>query len=162
MTKEHRKEIRTRIIEAINEMTGEESNKDSSVTIGGHTISRRLLYAGGSQWSGCGRDWDFTESGWAWVVGEQYHLTTPDLFGFDGHNIIERQTPYYLQDGYDEQTVPEHDGRDSIERVPNRVLIEIAKGLVEATREAETRANAEAEEASKLLEALDTYRPRKS
>lgn len=151
MTKEQRKEIRTRIISSIDEMMIEESNKDASVEIGGHTISRRLLYAGGSQWAACDRAWDSTESGWAWVVDEQYHLTTPDLFGFDGHNIIERQTPYYLQD---EQTTPEHDGRDGIGRVPNRVLIEIAKGLVEATKAAKEREEAEAAEATKLLEAL--------
>ena len=150
MTKENRKNIRAKIIAALDEMTGEMSNKQSVVTIGGHEVARRLLYAGCSQWGGVGREWDETQSGWAWVVGGEYRLTAPSLGGFDGHNMIERQTGYYLQDGYDEQTTPEHDGRDEIDRVPNRVLLEIAKGLVEARRlaaEVAAKEDAEAESA---------------
>jgi hypothetical protein len=148
MTKIQRKTIREKIIAAVTEMTAEESNRNSVVTVGGHELSRRLIYAGGSQWCGCDRDWDSTESGWAWVVDDQYRLTTPDLFGFNGHNIIEVQTPYYLQDGYDEQTTPEHDGRDSMDQVPNAILIEIARGLVAAQNAAAAaeKQSAEAEE----------------
>jgi hypothetical protein len=151
MTKIQRKELREKIISAIDEMTAEESNKDSVVTIGGHEIARRLVYAGGSQWCGCDRDWDAIESGWAWVVDAQYWLTAPDLFGFDGHNMIERQTGYYLQDGYDEQTAPEHDGRDEIDRVPGRVLLAIGRGLLEAMQKAQEAEAASAAEAEQIL-----------
>lgn len=151
MTKEQRKLLLAKIVAAINEMTAEQSARQSVVTIGGHTIARRLLYAGGSQWCGCGRDWDSVESGWGWVVDGEYRLTTPDLFGFDGHNIIERQTPYYLQDGYDEQTAPEHDGRDEIDRVPSRILLAIGRGLIEARQAAQAQADAESEDAEKIL-----------
>lgn len=138
MTKENRKNLREKIVAALEEMTSEMSNRQSVVNIGGHEIAKRLIYAGGSQWTGCGRDWDSTESGWGWVVDDEYRLTVPgNLFGFDGHNMIERQTGYYLQDGYDEQTTPEHDGRNEIDRVPNRILVEIGKGLVEARRQAD-------------------------
>ena len=154
MTKIQRQELRAKIIAALDEMTASESNQDSIVTIGGHELSRRLLYAGGSQWCGCGRDWDITESGWGWVVDGQYRLSAPELFGFDGHNKIERQTGYYLQDGYDEQTVPDHDGRDSIERVPGRVLLEIGRGLVEAQRQAAEAEAESAKEADAILAEL--------
>jgi hypothetical protein len=154
MTKIQRKTIREKIIAAVTEMTAEESNRNSVVTVGGHEISRRLIYAGGSQWCGCGRDWDSTESGWAWVVDDQYRLTTPDLFGFDGHNMIEVQTPYYLQDGYDEQTTPEHDGRDSMDRVPNAILIEIARGLVAAQNAAAAAAEKQSAEAEEVIAKL--------
>jgi hypothetical protein len=154
MTKENRKQIRARIIAAVEDITSEQSARESVVTIGGHEISRRLVYAGCSQWNGCDRDWDETQTGWAWVVDDQYRLTVPALGGFDGHNFIERQTPFYLQDGYDEQTAPEHDGRDSIDRVPNRILIEIARGLVAAQQEAEQSAAAEDAAAAELLAAM--------
>lgn len=154
MTKENRKNLREKIVAALDEMTSEQSNRQSVVTIGGHTVSRRLVYAGGSQWSGCGRNWERVESGWAWVLDDEYRLTAPDLFGFDGHNIIERQTGYYLQDDYDEQTTPEHDGRDNIDRVPNRILIEIARGLIAAKNEAATVAAKEDEEATAVIAKL--------
>jgi hypothetical protein len=155
MTKIQRKTIREKIIAAINEITAENSNKDSVVTIGGHAIERRLLFAGGSQWCGCGRDWDSCESGWAWVVDGEYRLTTPDLFGFDGHNMIETQTGYYLMSGYDQHATPpgEPDG-DPLDRVPNAVLIEIGRGLVEAKNKAEAAAAAEAGAADELLAKL--------
>jgi hypothetical protein len=136
MTKENRKTLREKIIGAINEITAEMSNRQSVVEIGGHSISRRLLYAGCSQWAVCGREWDETQSGWAWVVDGEYRLTAPELGGFDGHNMLSRQTGYYLQDGYDEQTTPEHDGRNEIDRVPSRILVEIGRGLIEAQRQA--------------------------
>ena len=154
MTKIQRKALRKKIVETIDEMTSEVNNRESIVTIGGHTISRRLVYAGGSQWSGCGRDWDETESGWAWVVDGQYGLTTPSLFGFDGHNRIERQTQVYLQDGYDEQTVPEHDGRDPLCRAPGRVMIEIGRGILAAKELAATAEQEEQTQAGNLLAVL--------
>ena len=154
MTKENRKQIRSRIIAAVDTMTEELSSRQSVVTIGGHKIARRLMYAGCSQWTGCGRDWDETQSGWGWVVDGEYRLTAPDLGGFDGHNMIERQTGYYLQDGYDEQTRPEHDGRSPLDRAPNRILIEIAKGLVAAQAAAEAAAQAEDTEAAQLISVL--------
>lgn len=156
MTKENRQQIREKIISALDEMTADASNCESVVTIGGHTISRRLIYAGGSQWCGCGRDWDVTDSGWGWVVDDKYRLTVPDsLFGFKGHNIIERQTGYYLQDGYDNQTTPEHDGRNEIDRVPNRILLEIARELVAAQEEAKSNAQKEDAEATELLARIE-------
>ncbi len=154
MTKENRKTLRSKIIFALDEITSEMSNRQSVVEIGGHTISRRLLYAGCSQWTGCGREWDETQSGWAWVADDEYRLTAPDLGGFDGHNMIERQTGYYLQDGYDEQTTPEHDGRNEIDRVPNRVLIEIGSGLVESKKLAAEAAVKEDADATAILSAM--------
>lgn len=154
MTKDQRKQIREKIIKAIDEMTRDQSNRESVVEIAGHTIRRRLMYAGGSQWHGCDRDWDRVESGWGWVVDDTYRLTAPELFGFDGRNIIERQTGYYLQDGYDEQTTPEHDGRDEIDKVPNRILLVIARGLCEAQEAAKAERLAQSAEADRLLAAM--------
>lgn len=154
MNKTQRSELRKTIISAIVDMTADEDNKNSTVRVGGHEIARRLLYAGGSQWCGCGRDWDSVESGWAWVVDDQYRLTVPDLFGFDGHNMIERQTGYYLQDGYDPQTTPDHDGRGEVDRVPGRILLEIGRGLIEARAKAQEAADAEEAEAGKVLQTL--------
>jgi hypothetical protein len=155
MTKLQRKSLREKIITAVEAITADKSNKESCVTIGGHEIARRLLYAGGSQWCGCGRDWDSCESGWAWVVDGEYRLTTPDLFGFDGHNMIETQTGYYLMSGYDAHANPpgEPDG-DPLDRVPNAALIEIARGLVEAKNKAEAATESEAEAATVLLAQL--------
>lgn len=155
MTKQNRQALRTKIISAVMKMTAEASKKDSVATIGGHKIAYRLMYAGGSQWCGCGRDWDRVESGWGWVVDDQYRLTAPDLFGFDGHNMIERQTGYYLMDGYDPQTTPEHDGRDEIDCVPNRILLEIGRGLAAAASLAEAEVAKENSEAAEILEKLN-------
>jgi hypothetical protein len=155
MTKQNRKALRDRIVKTLDDLTEEQSNRGSVVTVGGHEIARRLIYAGGSQWTGCGRDWDSTESGWGWVVDGEYRLTTPDLFGFDGRfNMIERQTGFYLQDGYDEQTTPEHDGRDPLDQVPNRVLIEIGRGLADACSKAEAASAAEDTDAAAVLVSL--------
>jgi len=158
MTKEQREQLIEKILEVVRLATADESNKDSIVTIGGHKISRRLLYAGGSQWTGCGRDWDVTESGWAWVVDEEYWLTAPKLFGFDGRNMIERQTGFYLQCGYDEYSHPHdpHDGQDPIEKCPARILIEIGKGILEARRLASVAAARSEEEAATLIAELST------
>ena len=152
MTKIQRKTIREKIIAAIEAITAESSTKDSVVTIGNHKLERRLLFAGGSQWTGCGREWDSCESGWAWVVDGEYRLTTPSLFGFDGHNMIETQTGYYLMTGYDENATPpgEPDG-DPLDRVPNAILIEIARGIAAAREAAETTAKEQATAADELI-----------
>lgn len=155
MTKEQRNELRQKIVDAIDQMTEHQTNRQSVVTIGGHTISRRLVYAGGSQWTGCGRDWDEVESGWAWIIDDIYRLESPKLFGFDGNNFIERQTGYYLQDGYDPQTVPVHDGRDELDTVPRRVLLEIGRGLAEAQAAAKAERAKEAAEATDILSKLE-------
>ncbi len=151
MNKEARKQLREKIVPALDDLTEEQSNRGSVVTVGGHEIARRLIYAGGSQWTGCGRDWEAIESGWGWVVDGEYRLTAPDLFGFDGRNMIERQTGFYLQDGYDEQTTPEHDGRDPLDRVPNRILIEIGRGLVAAREQAASAAEQETSDAAAVI-----------
>ncbi len=151
MNKEARKQLREKIVPALDDLTEEQSNRGSVVTVGGHEIARRLIYAGGSQWTGCGRDWEAIESGWGWVVDGEYRLTAPDLFGFDGRNMIERQTGFYLQDGYDEQTTPEHDGRDPLDRVPNRILIEIGRGLVAGRKQAAAAAEKEAADAAAVI-----------
>src|ERR1700676_2643690 len=150
MTKIQRKTIREKIIGAVTEMTEDKSNKESVVTIGGHEIARSLIYAGGSQWCGCGRDWDRIESGWAWIVDGQYRLTTPDLFGFDGHNMIEVQTGYYLLRSYDEHEQPEGPDGDPLDRVPNSVLLDIGRGLIDARATADAAKKAESEAAEKL------------
>ena len=155
MTKEQRKELRAKIIETIDEITADETNRDSKVTLGAHAVERRLMYAGGSQWIGCGRDWYSIESGWGWVVDKSYHLTTPDLFGFDGHNMIERQTGYYLMPGYDEHAEPHHEADATIlTRVPNTILIALGRALVDAKRAAEEKAKESEQAASEILAAL--------
>ena len=154
MTKMQRKQIRRKIIEAIKAMTEDESNKDSVLNIGGHEIAKRLVYAGGSQWCGCGRDWDTSESGWCWIVDSQYRLTTPDLFGFDGQNMIEVQTGYYLVNHYDDQTVPSGPDGDPLDRVPNAILIEIARGLADAKAKSEAQAEQSSTEADNLIAKL--------
>jgi len=154
MTKIQRKIIRGKIIAAVSEITAEESNKNSVVTIGGHEIARRLIYAGGGQWTGCGRDWDSIESGWAWIVDGQYRLTTPDLFGFDGHNMIDLQTGYYLQHSYDEHTTPGEAEGDPLDRVPNAILIEIARGIVTAREVAEKNQEEQSVVAEEIIEKL--------
>lgn len=151
MTKEQREALREKIVAALGEITAGASKRESVATIGGHTIAYRLVYAGGSQWTGCGRDWETVENGWAWVVDGEHRLTSPRLFGFDGRNVIERQTGYYLQDGYDPQTVPAHDGRAELDPVPARVLIEIGRGLIEAREAARKVAEAQESEAAAIL-----------
>ena len=157
MTKMQRKQILEKIIEAINTMTEDESNKDSVLNIGGHEIAKRLVYAGGSQWCGCGRDWDTSESGWCWIVDSvdrRYRLTTPKLFGFDGHNIISVQTGYYLVDHYDGQSVPEGPAGDPLDIVPNAILIEIARGLADAKAKFKAQAEQSSAEADNLIAKL--------
>ena len=110
------------------------------LSVGGHTIEDRIVYAGCSQWSVCGRAWDESRSRYAWIVDGQYQLTFPNLAYFDGHNQIERQTKFYLQPDRSE-TPPAHAIGDPLVRVPDRVLLDIAAGLAEAiaAHEAEQR-----------------------
>lgn len=124
------------------------------LTIGGHTITDQYVYAGGSQWSGCGRDWDTSEHAYAWIVDGQWMLTFPgDMFGFDGHNIIERQTEYYLQGDRAEECPSEPRGEPLL-RVPDAVLIAIGKGLSEAIAEHEAKQKSEDQEAINLAATL--------
>jgi hypothetical protein len=99
--------------------------------VGGHTITEQLVYAGCSQWSGCDRDWDESQSAEAWIVDGQYQLSFPQLDYFDGHNRIERQSKYYLQPDRSE-TPPGEPIGEPLQRVPNRVLLEIAMGLADS------------------------------
>lgn len=101
------------------------------LTVGGHTITDEYVYAGMSQWMGCGRDWDASAHAYAWLVDGEYQLTFPKLDYFDGHNNIERQTKYYRQ-GDRAETPPGEPNGEPLERVPDKVLIEIAKGLADA------------------------------
>jgi hypothetical protein len=50
--------------------------------------------------------------------------------------------------------MPEHDGRAEIDRVPNRVLIEIGRGLAEARRQASEVASKEDSDAAAVLAVL--------
>lgn len=101
------------------------------LTVGGHTITDQYVFAGCSQWSGCGRDWDETRHGYAYIVDGEYQLTFPDLSYFDGHNNIERQSAYYLQPDRAEEPPTEPVGEPLL-KVPDPILIEIADGLVKA------------------------------
>lgn len=150
MKQEQRMAIKEKIIEAVEKITENLSNRMSEVTIGGHKIARRLVYAGGSQWSGCDREWDEIENGWCWVVNDSHTLSTPKLFGSNGRNMIERQTGYYLQSGYDPHSVPNQEDGDLLNKVPDSVLIEIGSGIVEAKKNA---ANTETDQ-QKMAEAL--------
>lgn len=150
MKTEKRKELMAAIKAAVSEMTADESDAQSIVQVAGHTISRRLVYAGCSQWSGCGRDWDETQSGWAWVIDGAYLLTRPSLGGFNGHNMIEQQSQYYLQPNFAEwpPTGPEGDPMD---KPSTRLLLEIASAI-HCAREAVIRRQAiEDSEADRLL-----------
>lgn len=117
------------------------------LSVGGHTITDSLVYAGCSQWIGCGRDWDSSRSDYAYIVDGEYQLTFPNLSYFDGHNNIERQSEYYLQPDRSE-TPPEEPIGEPLLRVPDHILIEIAKGLADtiATREREQREQDQAAE----------------
>jgi len=59
-----------------------------------------------------------------------------------------------LLDGYDEQSQPEGPDGDPLDRVPNAVLIDIGRGLVEAKAAAAATAQAEQTAAEKLIAAL--------
>lgn len=124
MTNEARKALRQAILDKLDDDM-------MPLDVGGHTITDQLVYAGCSQWSGCGRDWEKTNSAMAYIVDGQWQLTFPKLDYFDGHNQIERQTKYYLQPDRSE-TPPDGPIGEPLLRVPDNVLLEIAKGLSEA------------------------------
>jgi hypothetical protein len=153
MTEEKRKALWIIIRDALARMTSDLSERDSVVEVGGHTCGRRLVYAGGSQWCGCGRDWDTTESAWAWVIDSRYIFTCPKLFGFDGHNMIERQTPYYLQPDFAE-TPPEAPNGEPLDRAPIRVLIAIGSAIHCAEDSAKRRQAIEEDEVDRLISVL--------
>jgi hypothetical protein len=149
--------LRNKIVSAIDTIVSECTEQESHLTIGGHTLTRRLIYAGGSQWPDCGRDWDHTESGWAWIVDDKYHLTTPALFGFNGSNRIDQCTPYYLSDSSDPSACPNHDDRPNLTRVPSPILLAIGQDIAGSVLAAKT-AQADAETAAQaVIEALTSY-----
>jgi hypothetical protein len=147
MKKEARKALREAIVAKLNDDM-------LPMVVGGHTISNKMVYAGGSQWTGCDRDWDTSENAWAWLVDGQYMLTYPgNMFGFDGHNMIERQTGYYRQPDRSE-TPPEEPIGEPLLRVPDDVLLAIGKGLADAIAAHEARQQAEDQDAIKLATKL--------
>lgn len=121
--------------------------------IGGHTITDQLVYAGCSQWCGCDRDWDVAQSAMAYIVDGQWQLTFPNLSYFDGHNQIEQQSKYYLQPDRAE-TPPEEPVGQPLQRVPDKVLIEIGKGLEAALAKHETEQAEQDQEAERLASVL--------
>lgn len=126
MKKEARKALRAAILDQLNDDM-------MPLEVGGHTITDQLVYAGCSQWSGCGRDWDESQSAMAYIVDGHYQLTFPNLDYFDGHNNIERQSKYYLQPDRAENPPSEPIG-DPLRNVPDAVMLEIAKGLADAIK----------------------------
>lgn len=147
MKKEARKTLRAAILEQLNDDM-------MPLNIGGHTVTDQLVFAGGSQWTDCGCDWDTSESAYAYIVDGEYQLTFPgDMFGFDGHNMIERQTEYYLQPDRSETPPCEPIG-EPLRRVPDSILIEIAKGLTDAITAHEQEQSAQSQEAIALAARL--------
>lgn len=146
MTKDARKALRSAILAKLDDDM-------MPITIGGHEISDQCVYAGMSQWCGCGRDWDATNHATAYIVDGQYQLTFPKLDYFDGHNNIERQTGYYLQPDLSEEPPSEPIG-EPLGRVPDRILIEIGKGLADAIAAHEAEQNKQDAEALTLASAL--------
>jgi hypothetical protein len=124
MNKETRKALHAAILDKLDDDM-------MPLEVGGHTITDQYVYAGCSQWSGCDRDWDSSQNAYAYIVDGQYQLTFPDLGYFDGHNQIERQSKFYLQPDRAE-TPPDGPEGEPLERVPDKVLLEIAKGLADA------------------------------
>jgi len=146
MKKEARKALRQAILAQLDDDM-------MPLDVGGHTISDQLVYAGCSQWSGCDRDWDQTRSDYAYIVDGQYQLTFPTLDYFDGHNQIERQSKYYLQRDRAENPPSEPIGEPLLS-VPDRILLDIAKGLAEAIAANNSRQAAEDQEAIALAAKL--------
>ena len=146
MKKDIRKAVRLAVIYKI---------KDDMLplTVGGHTVTLGLVYAGCSQWSGCGRDWDTTRAETAMIVDGQYQLTYPKLDYFDGHNQIERQSRYYLQPDRSE-TPPDGPVGEPLERVPDKILLAIAAGLAEAIAAHEAAQDQEDAAAADLIARL--------
>ena len=146
MKKEARKAIRQAILAQLDDDM-------MPLEVGGHTITDQQVYAGCSQWSGCDRDWDEAVNAYAWIVDGQYQLTFPKLDYFDGHNQIERQSKYYLQPDRSE-TPPSEPIGEPLLAVPDRVLLEIAKGLADAIAAQANRQAAEDQEAIALAAKL--------
>lgn len=144
------KEARKALIEAIKSQLDDDM---MPLEVCGHTITDQYVYAGCSQWTGCGRDWDESQHAYAWIVDEQYQLTYPKLDYFDGHNQIERQSAYYLQPDRSE-TPPDGPVGEPLERVPDKVLIEIGKGLAAAIEAHKAKQAAEDQEATALAATL--------
>lgn len=145
-----KKEAREMVVDAINARLRDDM---LPLTVGGHTIENRLVYAGCSQWLGCDRDWDETNNAWAWIVDGEYQLTFPSLDYFNGSNWIQRQSKYYLQPNRSE-TPPKQPIGEPLRRVKDNVLLEIAKGLAEAIAAHEVRQAAEDQEAIGLVARL--------
>ena len=120
---------------------------------GGHIITNQLVYAGCSQWDQAGREWDTPRSDCAKIVDGQWQLTFPRLSFFDGHNQIERQTKYYLQPDRAEDP-PTGPIGDPLLSVPDKVLLEIARGLAEAIEAHKERQAVEDQEAIELVARL--------
>lgn len=146
MNAEVRKQLRSKII-------GQLDDDMMPLEIGGHMITDQLVYAGCSQWIGCGRDWDESVSGMAWIVDGQYQLTFPKLDYFDGHNQIERQSEYYLQPDRSE-TPPSEPIGEPLQRVPDQILFEIGNGLVAAIDAHKSKQAAEDQAASTLIQKM--------
>lgn len=146
MTKEARRALRAVIVDRLDDDM-------MPITVGGHTITNQYVYAGCSQWCGCGRDWDETQHAMAWIVNGEYQLTFPKLDYFDGHNQIERQSAYYLQPDRGE-TPPSEPCGEPLLRVPDRALIDIGKGLLAALTEHAAEQSADDREAVKLAAQL--------
>lgn len=145
------KEARKALLEAVKSQLDDDM---MPLEVGGHTITDQYVYAGCSQWSGCGRDWEDSQHAYAWIVDGQYQLTFPKLDYFDGHNQIERQSAYYLQPDRSEEPPTEPIG-EPLERVPDKVLLEIAKGLAEAIKAHQAKQQAEDQEAVNLAAQLE-------
>ena len=146
MNKETRKSLRAAILAQLDDDM-------MPLAVGGHTITDQYVYAGCSQWSGCGRDWDVSQHAYAWIVDGEYQLTFPDLAYCDGHNQIERQSSYYLQPDRSE-TPPSEPIGEPLLRVPDPILLEIAKGLAKAVAGHEAQQTAEDGQAIELAARL--------
>jgi len=146
MNKEARKALREAILAQLDDDM-------MPLAVGGHTITDQLVYAGCSQWSGCGRDWEDVRSDYAWIVDGQWQLTFPKLDYFDGHNQIYRQSRYYLQPDRSEQP-PNGPVGEPLLRVPDKVLIEIGKGLAAAIEAHKQQQATEDGEATRIASVL--------
>ena len=67
----------------MNQLSNTDRSRVLACLVEGASIRSTVRITGGSQWCGCGRDWESVDSAWAWVVDEIYVLSHPDLFGFD-------------------------------------------------------------------------------
>jgi hypothetical protein len=146
MNAEKRKELRQSIL-------AELEDDMMPLEVGNHTITNQLVYAGCSQWCQKDREWDDSQNAYAYIVDGEYQLSFPNLDYFDGHNNIERQTKFYLQPDRSEDPPGEPIGEPLL-RVPNSILLEIAKGLVDAVTAHAAKQEAEDVEAQNLIDRL--------